>query len=186
MDDLAPESHGFQKGLREASERFKHIFDDPEVQRELAKLQQYIREELDSVREFGVDIPGFDDCPGNLIDLCKVVGVDPHGSDFEELISAVRVYLMRERIQEQVRTSIKQDEDETEQVGCEEWSPWFYKSEWKKAWGSSGQSISKSTFKRILKDSGEEDPGNNKRCRFPLDWLRDEGKSTPAKANRDS
>ena len=109
MDDIAPESNGFQKGLRDASKRFKHFFNDPEVQRELTRLQEHLGDDLDSVREFGIDVPGFDDCPGNLIDLCNVVGIDPHGSDFEELISAVRVYLTRERIQEQIRASINSE-----------------------------------------------------------------------------
>jgi len=56
-----------------------------------------------------------------------------------------------------------------------EWSAWFYKAEWKNAWGK----MPDSTFRRLVKRHGETNPDNKQQARFPIQWLKQAGNRIP-------
>jgi hypothetical protein len=64
-----------------------------------------------------------------------------------------------------------------------ELSAWFFKAEWRKAWGSYNKSLPESTFRDWLRKHGETDPHNNRRCRFRTAWLNEAEMSIPPKAD---
>lgn len=124
MNDISTKFPVLAAGLQKASARFKAgENDDPELkharaelQREWANLREHIRDELQSVRDFGIDVPGFDDdAPGDLIDLCNALGIDPH-CRFDELLSEVRAWALRRRMEAQIDAAAVQTGDESATV----------------------------------------------------------------------
>ena len=75
---------------------------------------------------------------------------------------------------ERVRELFKTQEDQ------HEWSDWYTKKKWRHAWGEKpGLEMPPSTFRRSFKEHGDRHPTNNRLARFPVSWLKREGKPTP-------
>jgi hypothetical protein len=164
-------------GLQKAKKRLQQVLDVLEADGTLGEVRESIEKELQSVREFGIDIPEFDEgAPGTLMDLCGVVDIDPPSvTSIDVLMSAVRTWAMRRRMEAQV------DAAAVEPVSGSEWSAWFYKKDWRIAWAGK-KLLPESTFKDWLGKHGQTDRHNIRRCRFRTAWLKEADKATPSKA----
>lgn len=110
MEDITKKFPALTAGLRKASERLRGLLTDPGIQRWLAEFKVDKDAQLETIREFGIDVPGFDDCPGDGIDLCNAIGVDPDEiSSLDELFTKVRAWATEQRMKEQIRASLKRD-----------------------------------------------------------------------------
>ncbi len=98
---------GMAAGLENAAAIVREFWDEQESNGLLESIRESLDEELQTLRDRGIEVPGDDGVTDSWLDVCAGIGVDPESmTNIEMLTQAIRGWVWRTREEKRIEHSL--------------------------------------------------------------------------------